>query len=221
MKKVSNIFIILLICLLLAACGCEHSYDNGEITTEPTCTTKGVKTYTCTKCNKTKTETVPKIEHEYVSNVTKEATFTEEGVITYQCTACDDKYDEIIPVKTQKVIVSVTGLERIPKDSSNWIFSNYVCCVFDVRNETDKDIRGIQGNLEIKDIFGENILTIGCDFTGNTIPAHKSIVVDDLSYEINEFIDADMKFYNTNYEDLQFNYVPTSIVYEDGVKEDC
>lgn len=43
-----------------------HTWNNGKITTEPTTTTEGVKTYTCTACGDTKTETVPKTEEGYV-----------------------------------------------------------------------------------------------------------------------------------------------------------
>jgi hypothetical protein len=32
----------------------EHTWNDGEITTAPTCTEKGVKTYTCTKCSTTR-----------------------------------------------------------------------------------------------------------------------------------------------------------------------
>lgn len=43
--------------------GCiEHSWDDGVITTEPTTTTTGVKTFTCTVCGETKEETVAKIK---------------------------------------------------------------------------------------------------------------------------------------------------------------
>ena len=35
-----------------------HSYDAGKITKQPTVTTAGVKTYTCTKCKATKTEAI-------------------------------------------------------------------------------------------------------------------------------------------------------------------
>ena len=38
-----------------------HDYDDGVITTKPTCTAEGVKTYTCTVCNETKTETIPRL----------------------------------------------------------------------------------------------------------------------------------------------------------------
>lgn len=44
----------------------DHTWNDGEITTEPTTTTEGVKTYTCTACGYTKTETVPKTEEGYV-----------------------------------------------------------------------------------------------------------------------------------------------------------
>ena len=35
-----------------------HTWDNGTITAEPTCTEKGEKTYTCTVCSATKTEEI-------------------------------------------------------------------------------------------------------------------------------------------------------------------
>ena len=43
----------------------EHSWDNGVITAEPTCTETGTKTYTCTVCDATKTETVSATGHTY------------------------------------------------------------------------------------------------------------------------------------------------------------
>ena len=39
----------------------DHTWDNGVVTTEPTAEKDGVKTYTCTVCNETKTETIPRL----------------------------------------------------------------------------------------------------------------------------------------------------------------
>ena len=36
-----------------------HDWDSGTVTKEPTATETGVKTYTCTRCNETKTESIP------------------------------------------------------------------------------------------------------------------------------------------------------------------
>lgn len=39
----------------------DHTWDNGVVTTEPTAEKDGVKTYTCTVSNETKTETTPRL----------------------------------------------------------------------------------------------------------------------------------------------------------------
>lgn len=55
-----------------------HKWDEGKVTTEPTCTVKGEKTYTCTVegCGATKTEEVPALGHDYVDGT---------------CTRCGDE----------------------------------------------------------------------------------------------------------------------------------
>lgn len=42
-----------------------HKWDDGKVTTEPTCTEKGEKTVTCTVCKYTKTEEIPALGHSY------------------------------------------------------------------------------------------------------------------------------------------------------------
>ena len=58
----------------------EHSWDSGKITTAATCNGKGIKTYTCTGCNATKTEEIPSTDHQHTElrNVTA-ATCAQEG----------------------------------------------------------------------------------------------------------------------------------------------
>ena len=48
--------------------GAAHTWDAGVVTTEPTTTTTGVKTYTCTfdGCGATRTEELPKVEETHV-----------------------------------------------------------------------------------------------------------------------------------------------------------
>lgn len=76
----------------------SHIYDNGTITREATCGEDGVKTYTCTECGETKTETIPKTEkHTFdKGKVTQEATCHKEGIRTYTCTVCGQTKTESI-----------------------------------------------------------------------------------------------------------------------------
>ena len=69
-----------------------HSYDSGKVTKEPTCTEKGVKTYTCTRtdCNASKTEDIPAKGHTEQTVDGKAATCTETGLTDgTQCSVCE------------------------------------------------------------------------------------------------------------------------------------
>ena len=66
-----------------------HSYDDGKITTKPTCTKRGTKTYTCTICGNTKTETVKATGHSFGEyKVVKKPTATKDGLKSRTCTVC-------------------------------------------------------------------------------------------------------------------------------------
>ena len=103
------------------ACGAEveagHTMDGGTVTTQATCQTEGVKTFTCTGCGHTRTEVIPKTtthafgdwtktdtghsrkcqhceeaesgNHKMKEQITKEATCKEDGAKTKTCTVCD------------------------------------------------------------------------------------------------------------------------------------
>jgi len=69
-----------------------HAWDNGKVTKPATETENGVKTFTCTRCGETKTETIPKLTHEHsYKAVVTAPTCTEKGYTTHTC-ACGDSY---------------------------------------------------------------------------------------------------------------------------------
>ena len=93
----------------LAALG--HDYK-ATVTKQPTTTEEGVRTYTCTRCNSSCTESIAKLpdekhDHSYTGSITKEATCTEAGVRTYTC-SCGDSYTEIIPATGHSYVSKVT-----------------------------------------------------------------------------------------------------------------
>lgn len=67
-----------------------HSWNEGEITTSPTCENAGVKTYTCTVCNATKTEAINATGHTPVEVAEQPATCTEAGhKAGTKCSVCE------------------------------------------------------------------------------------------------------------------------------------
>ena len=74
---------------------CENHWDNGKITTPPTCTKTGVKQYTCTICSETKTEEIAALGHDYSSDWTIDTAAACEtvGSKSHHCTRCDRKKD--------------------------------------------------------------------------------------------------------------------------------
>ena len=76
----------------------NHTWDAGKVTTEATCTTDGVKTYTCSVCKTTKTETIKATGHKMGEWKTVTAATTQkEGKQERTCTACDYKETKSIP----------------------------------------------------------------------------------------------------------------------------
>lgn len=64
----------------------EHQWNEGVVTREPTCTEEGVKTFTCSQCNNTKTEPIPALDHDWGEwEVKTPATEETEGKKTRTC----------------------------------------------------------------------------------------------------------------------------------------
>ena len=75
-------------------CGCtSHTYGSAVITKQPTCTAEGTAIKTCTKCNATVTETIPKTSHKYADTVVA-PTCTADGYTLHKCSVCGTSYKD-------------------------------------------------------------------------------------------------------------------------------
>ena len=109
----------------------EHKWDEGKVTTEPTCEKEGIKTYTCKNCQTTKTESIKALGHDYSKDWTidQEATCQQEGSKSHHCTRCDSKKDVTV----------------IPKTGHNWdageVTTKATCTKDGVKTYTCKDCK--------------------------------------------------------------------------------
>lgn len=81
----------------------NHTWDEGKVTTKPTCTEKGIKTYSCTNksgpistfsgCKATYTEEINADGHKFDYVQTTAPTCENEGVETWMCTVCGETND--------------------------------------------------------------------------------------------------------------------------------
>ncbi len=77
-----------------------HSWDSGKITIVPTCTGTGVKTYTCTACAATRTETVSATGHTVVTVAKVEPTCTQPGrAAGTKCSVCGEVLSGLTEIK--------------------------------------------------------------------------------------------------------------------------
>ena len=75
-------------------CGCtSHTYGSAVITKQPTCTSEGTKTKTCTQCGATVTETIAKLSHSYTTTVVA-PTCTTYGYTLHKCSVCGTSYKD-------------------------------------------------------------------------------------------------------------------------------
>lgn len=75
-----------------------HVWNEGAVTTDPTCTTNGEKTFTCTRtgCGETRTEVIAKTGHRWNTGTNHAADCTHGAYTTYKCTVCDETYDAVV-----------------------------------------------------------------------------------------------------------------------------
>lgn len=79
---------------------CDHTWTETS-RTDPTCSTPGKVISTCSKCNQTKTETIPAAGHSWAVDRTVQTTYDEEGNLLqqgytiYSCSVCGEQYKDM------------------------------------------------------------------------------------------------------------------------------
>ena len=149
------------------ACGyetdVEHSYNGGFITTAPTCSDKGEKTFTCSLCSGTKTEVVDEApdahKWETVYTVDKKASCDVAGQKSYHCEYCNTINAEsavVIAQRTHNIVDTTVETEATCTDTGimnqkcNHAGSDeYEACTYTTTRVIEKDVDNHTGTEQL------------------------------------------------------------------------
>lgn len=106
-----------------------HTWDNGTVTTEPTETTPGVRTFTCAVCSQTKTEVIPATgAHTFVFTKNVAPSCTEAGYDLYTCRDCGaSEQRNVKPALGHKWDSGTVTAEPTEKDPGTMTYTCTIC----------------------------------------------------------------------------------------------
>ena len=111
----------------------------------------------------------------------------------------------------QDISLQVTGKNIVQQS-----YSEFIALPYQIVNNSSKTIRGIEGIMHIKDMFGKTILDVQWDYTDESIPAGESVTITGTGLDYNQFMTEHMKIYSTPYENLVFEYEIQTVLFDDG-----
>ena len=121
----------------------EHSWNAGEVTTPATCTTDGVKTYTCKVCSETKTEPIAALGHAYGEPAWNWGEDGKTATATFTCTreGCTAETTG----HAQTVTATVSGKQKVAPTCTDKGTTTYTATVtFEGKNySATKDVEDI------------------------------------------------------------------------------
>ncbi|SKA84064.1 hypothetical protein SAMN02745178_01365 [Gemmiger formicilis] len=171
----------------------SHTWDSGTVTTASTCTKAGEKTYTCTKCGATKTDSINATGHSWKSDWTSDATHHWHECANKNCDVTDNsgKYGYAehsggTATCTEKAVCTHCGQSYGETDPANhtgteqWTQTakthekKWSCCgVITVQSENHKWTDGVCSECGYVCLHDDTDKNHICDICGKTISEHK------------------------------------------------
>lgn len=150
---------------------------------------------------------------EELENVlTVSATVQEEGDATAEAPV---PTTATTPEPTENPFQDIS-LQATGKNIVQQSYSEFIELPYQIVNNSSKTIRGIEGIMHIKDMFGKTILDVQWDYTDESIPAGESVTITGTGLDYNQFMTEHMKIYSTPYENLVFEYEIQTVLFDDG-----
>ncbi len=120
-------------------------------------------------------------------------------------------------IELQKVTLEITDKGFHQADYMSGSYQDQITMSLKFTNNTDKEIRGVEGALTFYDIFDNEISAKSISYD-KEIPAKESKVWES-GIDYNQFMDEDVKLKNTELKNLKYKWNVSTIVYVDGNKD--
>lgn len=120
-------------------------------------------------------------------------------------------------IQSNKVSLEITKKGFYEADYMSGDYQDQITMDLKLTNETDKDIKGVEGVLTFYDIFDNKISSMIIRYD-KSIPTHQSKILEG-GRNYNQFIDEDIKLKEVELENLKYKWEITTIIYIDGSKE--
>ncbi|MBU4351355.1 hypothetical protein L6250_00955 [Candidatus Parcubacteria bacterium] len=120
-------------------------------------------------------------------------------------------------VQPKKVSIEITNKGFHEADFMSGDYQDQITMDLKFTNETDKEIRGVEGVLTFYDIFDNKISATKVSYDKG-IPANSSKVWKS-GTDYNQFMNEDVKLKNTELKGLKYKWEVLTIIYADGSKE--
>lgn len=133
--------------------------------------------------------------------VVEEQTVTSPATIE-QYNSFEKRLDRI----NQEVIVTC-----VEKGTLSSQYEQYIVYKFQIKNQTDKEIRAVKGYLTFNDIFGEEIKTIEFVYDRGLEPRQELIWEATTTY--NQFMSEDIDLKSKDLKDMTINWRIDKVIY--------
>lgn len=112
------------------------------------------------------------------------------------------------------IVLKVTGKRTLPKDPEAGRYNAEAAFTFVGGNPSDRNIRAYQGIMEIQDLLGNTIIRLQVQHQESLASHHSQQFTDD--FEVNPFINSNVRMASEPFANLAFKWEPTKIVFSDG-----
>lgn len=195
---------------------CSHSYTS-KVTTKATCTKTGVKTYTCSVCGNSYTESIPMVAHTPGNWVVdKAATSTEKGSKHRSCTVCGKVLETAEIPMLKKIDLSIKYTDKNGKKQAFLSSSQNGAAIYYTLNGAAPTKSSAKYSAPI---------TITKDTTIKALAVYQ----DASSDVVSRFLYYDVMFADANGDgkitdedvDVAYNISLRGNDYDDGIWENC